>query len=178
MKTKRLALILTPVAIATVAAAAALFSASQGASRTVESPPATSTSSAAVVQAEAKWHTEIAKARRLAQAQGKPMLLDFTGSDWCGWCMKLDREIFASPEFNDHAAKHLVLVKVDFPHRRELPAGEREQNERLAAEFGVQGFPTLVVLDASGHPLDTLGYLRGGPEPFLAKLAEVTQGKP
>jgi thioredoxin-related protein len=177
MKTKILTLIVTPVTIATVAAAATVFSASHRASRTVESPPAASTSSAAVVQAKAKWHTDFAEARRLAQAQGEPMLLDFTGSDWCGWCIKLDREIFATPEFNDYAAKHLVLVKVDFPQRRELPADEREQNERLAAQYGVQGFPTLVVLGPGGHLLDTFGYMRGGPGPFLAKLAEVTRRK-
>ena len=103
------------------------------------------------------------------------MLLDFTGSDWCGWCMKLDREIFATPEFQDYAAKKLVLVKVDFPHRRDLPLAQREQNERLAEHFDVQGFPTLVVLDAKGQFLDALGYMRGGPEPLLAKLEKVTR---
>ena len=175
MKTKTLALILTPVAVATVAASATLYNADHGASRTSELPPAASNSSASAVQAKAKWLTDFADARRMAQTEGKPMLLDFTGSDWCGWCMKLDREIFATPEFQDYAAKNLVLVKVDFPHRRELPPAQREQNKHLAAQYDVQGFPTLVVLDAKGQFLDTLGYMRGGPGPLLAKLAEVTQ---
>lgn len=175
MKTKTLALILTPVAVETVATSATLYNADHSAPRTSELPSAASNSGASAVHAEAKWLTDFATARRMAQAEGKLMLLDFTGSDWCGWCMKLDREIFATPEFQDYAAKKLVLVKVDFPRRRDLPLAQREQNEHLAEHFDVQGFPTLVVLDAKGQFLDAIGYKRGGPEPLLAGLEKVTQ---
>jgi thioredoxin-related protein len=176
MKTKTLALILT-VAVATVAVSATMSNVNHGASRTSELPSAASNSGTSALHVGAKWLTDFPAARRLAQAEGKPMLLDFTGSDWCPWCVKLEREIFSTPEFQDYATKNLVLIKLDFPHRLELPPAQREQNEHLAKQFDVQGFPTLVVLNAKGGFLDSLGYIRGGPKPLLAKLAEVTQHK-
>ena len=92
------------------------------------------------------------------------MLLDFTGSDWCGWCMKLSKDIFSQPEFKEFAAKNLVLVEVDFPARKPLADEVKARNSALAAKFGVEGFPTLVLVDASGKEVARhVGYLPGGP---------------
>jgi thioredoxin-related protein len=138
--------------------------------------PAVSDQSAtagAVTPATATWLTDFAAAQQKAKAGHKSLLLDFTGSDWCGWCMKLDREIFATPEFREFADKNLVLVKVDFPRQHPQSAAEQAQNQQLAAQYQVQGFPTLVVLNSDGHQAGTLGYMRGGPQPFLKALAEL-----
>ncbi len=118
--------------------------------------------------------TDFAAAQAKAKAEGKPMLLDFTGSDWCGWCMKLDQEIFSTAEFRDYAQKHFVLVKVDFPMRKPQPAAEKAQNEQLAARFQIEGYPTLVLLAPDGKTLGNLGYISGGPKPFIEKLAGMT----
>ena len=118
------------------------------------------------------WLTDYAAAKEQALKENKALLLNFTGSDWCPWCIKLDHEVFASAAFQDYARQHLVLVKVDFPSRRELPAAERQQNEQLAARFGIEGFPTVIVLSSREKPLGTLGYTRGGAEEFVSQLAE------
>ena len=116
------------------------------------------------------WLTDFSKAQAQAKADKKLVLLDFTGSDWCGWCMKLDREILATPEFKRFADEHLVLVKIDFPMHRPQPADERARNAELAARFQVQGYPTLVLLNAGAKPCGTLGYMRGGPGAFIDQL--------
>jgi thioredoxin-related protein len=134
-------------------------------------PPATEGTSGS-----ATWLTDFAAAQKQAKAGGKFMLLDFTGSDWCGWCMKLDREIFATTEFREFADKHLVLVKVDFPMHHPQSVAEKTQNAQLAERFQVQGYPTLVILDSDGHQAGTMGYMRGGPKPFIEKLAGMIAG--
>lgn len=119
-----------------------------------------------------EWLTNYDQALNQAKASNKQVLVDFTGSDWCGWCMKLDKEVFSAGEFKDFAAKNLVLLKVDFPKGKTLPATEQAQNEKLASEFHVEGFPTIVVLNPDGSKAGQLGYVEGGPEAFLAELAK------
>ncbi len=119
------------------------------------------------------WMTDFTEAKRLAGAENKGLVLDFTGSDWCPWCMRLDREVFATPEFQAFARQHLILVKVDFPAHHVQSPQERRQNEQLATSFGVDAFPTVWVLDAQGRRLGTLGYEPGGPSPFLANLSRM-----
>src|SRR5215213_11363481 len=96
------------------------------------------------------WSDEYETALAQAKKENKKILLDFTGSDWCGWCKKLDREVFSKPEFKEYADKNLVLVEVDFPRAKEQSATERRQNLELMERFGVQGYPTIVVLDGDG----------------------------
>ena len=60
------------------------------------------------------------------------VLMDFTGSDWCGWCIKMDKEIFSTPEFQKYAQANLVLVELDFPHKKQLPPATKQQNDALA----------------------------------------------
>ena len=120
--------------------------------------------------AESSWVTDYKKAQEDAKAGKKLMLLEFTGSDWCGWCMKLDKEVFSTPEFQNYASKNLILVKLDFPRRRPQTEALKKQNEQLAQKYGIQGFPTIIVLNGQGEKVGEFGYMEGGPSPFLAKL--------
>ena len=120
--------------------------------------------------AESSWVTDYKKAQEDAKAGKKLMLLEFTGSDWCGWCMKLDKEVFSTPEFQNYASRNLILVKLDFPRRRPQTEALKKQNEQLAEKYGIQGFPTIIVLNGQGEKVGELGYIEGGPSPFLAKL--------
>jgi thioredoxin-related protein len=120
--------------------------------------------------AESNWVTDYKKAQEAAKAGKKLMLLDFTGSDWCGWCMKLDKEVFSTPEFQNYASRNLILVKLDFPRKRPQTEALNKQNEQLAQKYGIQGFPTIIVLNGQGEKVGELGYTDGGPSPFLAKL--------
>jgi len=120
--------------------------------------------------AESSWVTDYKKAQEDARAGKKLMLLEFTGSDWCGWCMKLDKEVFSTPEFQSFASRNLVLVKLDFPRRKPQTEALRKQNEQLAQKYGIQGFPTIIVLNGQGEKVGEFGYMEGGPSPFLAKL--------
>lgn len=80
-----------------------------------------------------------------------PMMLDFTGSDWCYWCKVMDRQVFAEKEWKDWAAKNLVCVTVDFPRDEgRQTVLERSRNAKLAREHKVNGFPTFVFLKAGG----------------------------
>ena len=160
--------------LAALAAAAALITRADNSRPDPKTPAGSAQAAAAKEPAPVvDWLTDFDAARQKARSEGKTLLLDFTGSDWCGWCIKLEQEIFTTPEFAGFAVKHLVLVKVDFPRGKPQSAAEQRQNEQLAARFQVQGFPTLVLLKADGEPLGTLGYMRGGPEPFLKELAAV-----
>jgi|GEM_PF-353737 Thioredoxin-related protein len=119
---------------------------------------------------KAPWLTNYTEALGKARAEDRKVFLFFTGSDWCGWCMRLDREVLRMPEFTDFAAENLVLVKVDFPRKTRLPAAEAAQNQKLAQQYGVRGYPTVVVLNAKGEKVGELGYQEGGPQPFVAQI--------
>ena len=121
---------------------------------------------------EAAWLTKYEEAKELAKKENKLILADFTGSDWCGWCIKLKEEVFSKPEFATWAKDKIVLLELDFPRKTELPAELKEQNEKLMKEHGVQGFPTVLLLDAEGKKVGELGYERGGPAVWTKKADE------
>ena len=123
--------------------------------------------------AAAGWDDDYEKAIAQAKAEKKMVLLDFTGSDWCGWCIKLDKEVFSKPEFKNYAKENLVLVEVDFPQGKRQTKKLKEQNEKLQQEHGVQGYPTIIVLNSEGQKVGKLGYQEGGPQAFIAKLEEL-----
>jgi len=125
----------------------------------------------------AEWLTDYTQALQQAREQKKPVLIDFTGSDWCTWCMRLDQEVFATAEFKSYAAANLVLLKVDFPKRNPLPPAQNARNEKLAAQFGVRGFPTVVVLQPTGSKAGELGYQPGGPSRFISSVEKLTGAK-
>ena len=124
--------------------------------------------------ADADWLTDHAKALEKAKAEKKIVLMDFTGSDWCGWCVKLDKEVFGQGAFKSYAKQNLVLLKVDFPRKKALPPEVKIQNDALMNQYGIQGFPTVVVLDSEGQKLGQLGYQPGGPSAFIAALKKLT----
>ena len=117
------------------------------------------------------WLTDLDAAKKQAAAEKKDILIDFTGSDWCGWCIKLDKEVFSTAEFK--AQKNFVLVSLDFPSKKQIPADAKAKNEALMKQWGVQGFPTIILANASGQPYAQTGYQQGGPVKYLAHLAEL-----
>lgn len=114
-----------------------------------------------------KWYTDYEKAAKLAKEHDKMLLLDFTGSDWCGWCKRLDKEVFTKDEFKEWAGEKFILVKLDFPRKTKLPAATKKQNDKLAKRHGVQGFPTIIVLDSKERAIARLGYAEGGPKAWI-----------
>jgi thioredoxin-related protein len=121
----------------------------------------------------ADWLTDFASAQAQARAEDKMLLISFTGSDWCPPCIMLHRQVFSQPEFAGYAAKHLVLLEVDFPHTKAQSDAEKVANQKLADRFGIYGFPTVIVLDSSGKKIGELGYMRGGPRVFIAALEKL-----
>jgi thioredoxin-related protein len=118
------------------------------------------------------WSNDYVAARAAAAKTGRRLLLDFTGSDWCVFCQKLDREVFSTPEFRDFA-RNFILVRLDYPSRKKLSPAEETQNGELRQRYKIDGFPTLIVTDASGTELcRATGYSPGsGPQAFLAPFA-------
>jgi thioredoxin-related protein len=121
------------------------------------------------------WFTDLGKAQAKAQAEGKPVLIHFSGSDWCGWCMKLRKEVFSKAEFDGYARSNLVLLLVDFPKHKQVAPGLQSTNQQVAQQFQVQGFPTLILLDSQGRRLGNVNYAQGGTRAFLAEIERLRQ---
>ena len=120
------------------------------------------------------WSTSYEEGQQEAKANNKLVLLDFTGSDWCGYCKHMQAEIFSKPQFQDYAAKNLVLVELDFPRFKQQSDAVRKQNMKLASEYDVEAFPTLIVLSPEGKPVaNIMGYIEGGPEPLITALEKL-----
>src|SRR5438046_2931879 len=128
------------------------------------------------VAAKPGWLTSYDQAQKEAQTKHRLLLMDFTGSDWCGWCIMLDKEVFSKDEFKEYANKNLILLELDFPRMKRMPPETAAQNERLLMKYGFQGFPTVVVFDSNGKPLGALGYQQGGPQAFIAQLEKLRKG--
>ena|SRR5438309_6326860 len=130
---------------------------------------------------ELQWLTDLPKAQAQAKKENKLVMLDFTGSDWCGWCIKLNKEVFSKEEFAAYAKKNLVLVEVDFPRRKELSAELTKANKALQEKYKIEGYPTLIVLNGDGKQVGKLDYgdavaknaNSASPKPFIGKLEEL-----
>ena len=128
----------------------------------------------AIVSARADlWTDNYEEALALAKAENRILLLDFTGSDWCGWCKRLDAEVFEKSDFKDYAKANLVLVKLDFPRGFSLKKKVAEQNEKLAKEFGITGYPSIILVDPDGKKIQKTGYQEGGAEAYVAHLEKL-----
>jgi thiol-disulfide isomerase/thioredoxin len=127
----------------------------------------------ATSSAEVTWTTDYAAALAQAKAQNRHVFLFFTGSDWCIWCKRLDKEILSTTDFCRYAGENLILVKLDFPKATHLPPELAAENDRLAHQYKVGGFPTVIVLDSSGRAVRRMGYKEGGPAPFISTLAQL-----
>lgn len=133
---------------------------------------------------ELKWETDINKAIKVSNKTKKPMLLFFTGSDWCGWCIRLQKEVLKTSEFSKWAEENVVLVELDFPRATPQSAAIKAQNNGLQQAFSVQGFPTIWFATAKivkGKPtftgLGSLGYVAGGPKAWLTAVNEILKKK-
>ena len=122
------------------------------------------------------WETDYDAALAKAKAENKTILLNFTGSDWCGWCVRLKGEVFSQAEFIEYAEANLVLVSLDFPKRKQLSAEEKAQNQALAQKHGIRGFPTILLLNPEEEILLTTGYKAGGPEEYVKHLKKAIEG--
>lgn len=126
------------------------------------------------VKAEAAgWETDFAKASTNASKSGLYMLLDFSGSDWCGWCVKLDEEVFSKGDFKKFAKENLVCVLVDFPHQKTQSKKLKEKNAELAKKYGVQGYPTVIILSPEGDLVARTGYQEGGAKKYVENLKKM-----
>jgi protein disulfide-isomerase len=126
---------------------------------------------AASVAHAADWTEDYASAVANAKKEHKMVLLDFTGSDWCVWCQRTDKEVFSTQKFKDFADQNLILVRLDFPNSKPQTDALKAQNVGLRDKFGVEGYPTLVVLDAKGKVVfSQIGYKDGGPDAFIAQF--------
>ena len=124
------------------------------------------------VLASSGWLTNWTEAKKLSAKENKPILIDFSGSDWCGWCIKLDREVFSKPAFKEYANKNLILFLADFPKSKPQTAEVKKQNNKLAKEYKVQGYPTVLLVDSKGNTILKTGYAPGGPENYIKKLKQ------
>ena len=128
-------------------------------------------------QAEAKanankieWLTDYDEAKQLAESLNRPILINFTGSDWCGWCKRLHSEVFSQTAFKEYANESLVLLEVDFPRKKPLSKEQAEKNGKLSNRYKVTGYPTIFVIDSDGNVLLRTGYLEGGAENYVNML--------
>ena len=124
---------------------------------------------------ELKWHTNIKEAMTISTKQNKPLLLFFTGSDWCGWCIRLQKEVLKTPEFSKWANENVVLVELDYPRKQYQTADIKKQNAELEQAFAIQGYPTIHFAKATTkngktnfEGLGSTGYVAGGPAAWLA----------
>jgi len=128
-----------------------------------------------VFAAEGLWQTDFKAGQAKAKQEKKYLLVDFTGSDWCGWCIKLHKEVFDKQPFKAEAPKQFVLVELDFPHNKEQSPELKKQNKEVAEKYNVEGFPTVLLMDAEGQVIARTGYREGGPEEYLKQLADFSK---
>tara|TARA_X000000368_G_C22950922_1_gene676560 strand:+ start:126 stop:596 length:471 start_codon:yes stop_codon:yes gene_type:complete len=136
-------------------------------------------------QKELVWHTDVNKAIELSVKTQKPIFLFFTGSDWCGWCKRLVKEVFVKPEFATWATKNVILVELDFPRRTKLAEATQKQNRELGQIFGVRGYPTgwfvspEVKTDGkvNFNKFGSQGYVAGGPKGWITGANKILKNK-
>jgi thioredoxin-related protein len=124
---------------------------------------------------ELKWYTDVSVATDLSIKENKPMFLFFTGSDWCGWCIRLQKEVFKTPEFVKWATDNVILVELDFPRKNEQSEAIKAQNAQLQQQLQVRGYPTVWFVSATKtaeakvnlNALGSTGYVAGGPQVWL-----------
>jgi protein disulfide-isomerase len=117
------------------------------------------------------WYTDLNEASKISAKTNKPLMLFFTGSDWCGWCVRLQKEVFLTDDFKKWAADNVILVDVDFPKDKSKQSIElQNQNNLLARQYEVRGYPTVWFVAAAGSAgnyqyskLGQSGYMAGGP---------------
>jgi protein disulfide-isomerase len=128
--------------------------------------------------AELRWYTSWERAQARAEETEKPILAFFTGSDWCGWCQRLQAEVLQTDRFAEWAADRVVLLELDFPRTTEQPESRARQNKRLAGQYNIKGFPTIVFLSPEGGEIGRTGYVPGGPEAWIREAESALEQEP
>lgn len=124
-----------------------------------------------------EWLTNFEQAKKVAAEKKIPILLQFSGSDWCVWCQKLKKEVFSQKKFKDYVKDKFVLLFIDFPRAGNQSMEERQLNSALSQYYNIMGFPTILILDANGKELGRTGYIYGGPDEFIKFLSRFTTKK-
>ena len=145
----------------------------------------TLTSMSMQAQEELTWHTDMSKATDISIKENKPMFLFFTGSDWCGWCIRLQKEVFKTPEFIKWAKDNVVLVELDFPRKNNQSEEVKMQNAQLQQQLQVRGYPTVWFVSAAKttdakvnlNALGSSGYVAGGPKVWIDGANQIIQKK-
>jgi thioredoxin-related protein len=145
----------------------------------------TLTSMSMQAQEELTWHTDMSKATDISIKENKPMFLFFTGSDWCGWCIRLQKEVFKTPEFVKWAKENVVLVELDFPRKNNQTDAVKMQNAQLQQQLQVRGYPTVWFVSAAKtadakvnlNALGSTGYVAGGPQVWLDGANQIIKKK-
>ena len=145
----------------------------------------TLTSMSMQAQEELTWHTDMSKATDISIKENKPMFLFFTGSDWCGWCIRLQKEVFKTPEFIKWAKDNVVLVELDFPRKNNQSEEVKMQNVQLQQQLQVRGYPTVWFVSAAKtadakvnlNALGSSGYVAGGPKVWIDGANQIIQKK-
>ncbi len=132
---------------------------------------------ASMVIVHADWTTDYNAALAQAKTQNKLVLLDFTGSDWCGYCKLLEKDALSQQKFKDFADTNYILVRVDFPRQTTLPDDLKQQNESLKGQFKVHIYPTLIVLNGDGTEVGRQeGYYPDTtPDSEIARLQKINK---
>ena len=121
------------------------------------------------------WIDNFEQAQKEAEAFKQPIFAFFTGSDWCGWCVRLKKEALDTKEFEKFADDNLILFEADFPRAKKISDKVKKQNDELASKYGVRGYPTVFLLDAEGKQLGRTGYKAGGAEAYVKHLKEMLE---
>jgi protein disulfide-isomerase len=123
--------------------------------------------------AKGTWLTDYEAAMGYAKQYHRPVLLNFTGSDWCTWCNEFKKEVFDQKLFLEFAKKNLVLLEVDFPSRKSQPANVVSQNQALDKRFNIRRYPTMILIDEKGNEMAKNYYQRGGAEEYVRYLSKL-----
>jgi len=116
------------------------------------------------------WEENLETALQKAKTENKAVLVNFTGSDWCIWCKRLSAEVFQQKEFEAYAKDNLVLVMLDFPKDIKQSQETKEYNNKLAQKYGIQGFPTILLIDGQGKLVAQTGYQPGGAAKYVEHI--------
>lgn len=152
---------------------------------TTPPPPAEAPKPAVYASAKPGWLVDLDEAYAISNKEGKPILANFTGSDWCGWCKKLDADVFSKPEFQEWAKKNVVLLELDFPRRMQIPEKNRQQNAAMQQALQITGYPTIWAInlnkdEATGkyqvNKLGKTGYTPS-PDQFIATVDQFIHPK-
>lgn len=127
------------------------------------------------------WLVNVQEANALSEKTGLPIMANFTGTDWCGWCIKLRNEVFLTQEFKDWAKDNVILLELDFPRKFQLPADIKTQNYALAQALKVGGYPTIWFFTLTNNDkgemninsLGKTGYVPGGPNAYIQKAEQI-----